>query len=80
VAGSIDAILSAAYSNEYDESDWFTHACLLLPLLLRPGAGVLFDEHGISYSIVATHDPDPPADAAGGFFIFRQQYSQTTKG
>jgi len=53
----------------------------LLLLSLRPGAGALFDGHRISSSIIATQDPDPPADAAGWVFHFSgSNIRQTTKG
>jgi hypothetical protein len=52
----------------------------LLLLSLRPGAGALFDGHRISFSIIATQDPDPPQTLPVGLSLSRGNIPANTKG
>jgi hypothetical protein len=71
----VDTLPGTAYSNEYDDLGRFTHACLLLLLLLRPGAGVLSDGHRLNSTIPRRKTQTHPQTLPVGLLFFRQQHS-----
>jgi hypothetical protein len=52
----------------------------LLLLLLRPGAGALFDRHRISLRYFRRKTQTRPQMLLVGLLLFRQQYPSETKG
>jgi hypothetical protein len=64
-----------------DDSGRFTHACLLLLLLLRPGAGVLSDGHRISFRYLRSKTQTHPQTLPVGLLFFpAATFQQTMKG
>jgi hypothetical protein len=76
----VDTFSGRGLRYEYDDSGWFTHACLLLLLLLWPGAGALFDGHRISIRYSRRKTQTRPQMLLVGLLLFRQQYPSETKG